>query len=145
MKAKYLLCLLLIILMTFTFAACTNSATTDATNDTSDDATADTTQPSGETRELRVLSFGGAYDEALAEDLAAFEEENNCKVIFVNASGADTLVKIRNNECDVIFSDPIYSMRGYKEGLFAKIDATNVPNVDNIYDIAKMGRLYGDP
>ena len=138
MKAKYLLCFLLIMVLVFTFAACSNTTTTDTTSDDSNGTTSDNSQTSEEPRELRVLSWGGAYDEALAKNIPAFEKEYNCKVTFVNASGADTLVKINNNECDIIITDPIYSMRGERNGLFAEINETNVPNLANIYDIAQM-------
>ncbi|ATW24833.1 ABC transporter substrate-binding protein [Candidatus Formimonas warabiya] len=130
MRIKHLLCLLPVLLIAFSLTACTGGTTSDNMSGTTTDNSA---QQTSAPRELRVLSFGGAYDETLTKHLAAFEAENNCKVTFVNATGADILVKVNNGECDLIFSDPVLSFQGEAKGLFAPINATTVPNVANLY------------
>ncbi len=95
-------------------------------------------QQTESSRELRVLAFGGAYTDVLKKNLedTNFEKEYNCKVTFVSAEGADTLVKMNNKEVDVIFTDPLYSMRAERMGLAAKIVKDKVPNISKCYDIA---------
>lgn len=126
MKTKNLFYTFLILVIAFVFAGC---------GDTASNGT-----QSEDQKELRVLTWGGAYEETLKKNVADsnFEEEYNCKVAFISAGGADTLVKINNNECDVIVTDPVYSMRAARNGLLAEINETKAPNYAGIYDMAKM-------
>ena len=127
---KRILAALVAAIMALTLVSC-NQSTSSSTSQSGGSAS------DGEVRELRVLTYGGSYDDSIKENLPAFEEEYNCKVTFVNATGADTLVKIRNKEVDVVFGELLYSARGNRDGLFAEINETNVPNYANVYDIAK--------
>mgnify|MGYP001101451028 CR=1 FL=1 len=93
---------------------------------------------SGESRELYVLQFGGAYEDVLRANAAEFEEAYDAKVVFVQAAAMDALIKAKNKEIDVVFSDPIYAFRGEREGLWEILDEDLVPNLKNLYQSALL-------
>lgn len=88
-------------------------------------------------KQLIVTSFGGAYDDVLKADAKAFEDRYGVKLVIVPSSGAQNLVRARNHEVDVIHSDPIFSLRAEKEGLFEKLDERYVPNLKRVYSVAR--------
>ncbi|MBS7700300.1 MULTISPECIES: extracellular solute-binding protein [unclassified Chelatococcus] len=87
--------------------------------------------------ELVINSFGGAYDQALAESLSSFEAENDVKVRLVPAEGADTIVKVRNKEVDILISDPLFALRLESEGAFSKLNPDLVTNLKDLYPQAR--------
>ena len=84
-------------------------------------------------RELFVLQFGGAYEDVLRANAAEFEEAHNAKITFVPAAGMDALIKAKNKEVDVVFTDPIYAFRGEREQVWAKLDEESVPNLTRLH------------
>jgi len=88
-------------------------------------------------KQLIITSFGGAYDDVLKAGAKPFEDRYGVKLVIVPSSGADNLVKARNREVDLIHSDPIFSLRSEKEGLFEKLDERFVPNLRRLYPIAR--------
>lgn len=95
---------------------------------------------SSQEKTLVVTSYGGKYEQVLKMDTPIFEKKYNVKVTYVPASGEDTLIRSRNREVDVIHADPIYGFRGEAEGLFAELDEKSIPNLKDIYGIAKIGK-----
>lgn len=91
-------------------------------------------------KELVLSGFGGAYDEAMAESVKSFEQDNNVKVTIIPGSGANNIARVRNKEVDVIVSDPIFALRMEAEKSFAAFDAALVPNLKNIHPKA----VYSD-
>lgn len=96
------------------------------------------TPAEGEQRELYVLQYGGKYEDVLRANAIEFEEKYNAKVIFVPGSAMDAVMKVRNKEVDVAFMDPIYAFRGEKEGVWERLDSESVPNLDNLYNVARL-------
>lgn len=102
--------------------------------------TALTTTASAQQKELVLSGFGGAYDEAMAESLKSFQQENNVKVTIVAGSGASNIARVRNKEVDVIVSDPIFALRMEAEKSFVPFDPALAPNIKNVYPKA----IYSD-
>lgn len=92
-------------------------------------------------RELTVITYSGSYQDIQKANLekSGFEKEYNCSVSFIQATGTDTLEKVRNKEADVVFTDFIYSCQGENAGLFEKLETSRIPNLDKLYDFAKYG------
>lgn len=91
-------------------------------------------------KELILSGFGGAYDEAMAESVKTFEQENNVKVTIIPGSGANNIARVRNKEVDAIVSDPVFALRMEAEGAFASLDPNLVPNLKSIHPKA----VYSD-
>jgi putative spermidine/putrescine transport system substrate-binding protein len=85
--------------------------------------------------EIVVLGYGGAYDEVLKKNAADFEKETGIHVTIVPHSGSDALVKARAKEADVVFTDPIWAFRGESEGLWEKLDGSNL---NDLYKVARL-------
>lgn len=92
--------------------------------------------------ELVVAAFGGAYTEALQKNIATFEAENNARVTFVPASGADGLAKAMAGEVDVIHADMAWAYRGEAQNAFEKLDPAIVTNLDALFPRARFSE-YG--
>ena len=95
-----------------------------------------------QTKELVVGAFGGAYTDALKKNIASFEKENNVKVTFIPASGADGLAKAMAKEVDVVHADMAWAYRGEAQGAFEKLDPKIVTNLDKLYAKARFSE-YG--
>ncbi|CAH1660865.1 MULTISPECIES: ABC transporter substrate-binding protein [unclassified Chelatococcus] len=95
-----------------------------------------------QTRELVVGAFGGAYTEALKKNIAQFEKDNDVKVTFVPASGADGLAKAMAKEIDVVHADMAWAYRGEAQGAFEKLDPKVITNLDKLYPRARFSE-YG--
>lgn len=95
-----------------------------------------------QTNELVVAAFGGAYTDALKKNIATFEKENDVKVSFVPASGADGLAKAMAREVDVIHADLAWAYRGEAQGAFEKLDPAIVTNLAALYPKARFSE-YG--
>lgn len=93
-------------------------------------------------KELFVSTFGGDYLNNMKVNLPAFEKEYNCKVTFVEGSGAEAHIRARNKEVDVVLSDQMYSARGVIEGLYEELDEKSIPNLKDLYDSARMSKYY---
>src|SRR5690349_19581385 len=95
-----------------------------------------------QTRELVVGAFGGASTEALKKNIAQFEKDNDVKVTFVPASGADGLAKAMAKEIDVVHADMAWAYRGEAQGAFEKLDPKVITNLDKLYPRARFSE-YG--
>lgn len=83
--------------------------------------------------ELTVAAYGGAYTDMLKKHVVAFESANNCKVLFIPASGAGGLAKAASREADVIHADMAWAYRGDAKKLFEKLDPALVTNLKTLY------------
>ncbi len=91
-----------------------------------------------QTKELVVAAFGGAYTDALKKNMAGFEKENDVKVTFVPASGADGLAKAMAKEVDVVHADMAWAYRGEAQGAFEKLDPALVSNLEKLFPKARF-------
>lgn len=91
-----------------------------------------------QSKELVVAAFGGAYTDAIRKNIASFEKENDVKVTFVPASGADGLAKAMAKEVDVVHADMAWANRGEAQGAFEKLDPAIVTNLAKLYPKARF-------
>lgn len=80
------------------------------------------------------------------EVYAPFEEEHNVEIVLDIGNNAERLNKIRQGtaDIDVVYLSDFYAQQAINDDLFEKIDRSNIPNLDEIYDIAKapLGEDY---
>ncbi len=103
---------------------------------------------SKDTVKLVVSTWGYNEDKLRKNVFEPFEKANNCKIVLEVGDNSERLNKLKtaqSGQIDVIFLADSYSMEGIQQGLFEKINKDNVPNLKNIYDVAKstMGDGYG--
>lgn len=112
-------------------------------NETAGDAGSSSTAPT----KLVISTWGFSEDFFNEEVFGPFEKENNVDIVVEVGNNAERLNKIRQgtSEVDVIYLSDYYAQQGIDEGLFEFIDRSNIPNIDDIYDIAKapLGEHYG--
>lgn len=89
--------------------------------------------------ELVISTWGFAEDAMKKNVYEPFEKEHNVKIVTEIGNNSDRLNKVRqgSSKVDVIFLSDYYSLQGIEEGLFEKLDYSNIPNADELYDIAK--------
>lgn len=102
---------------------------------------------SGKPTEL-VISTWGINEDLMKKNLyEPFEKANNVKIVTEIGNNGDRLNKLRqgNSKVDLMYLSDYYTIQGIQEGLFEKINRANIPNINNLYDIAKapMGQDYG--
>ncbi len=89
-----------------------------------------------------TVSWWGFNGDALQEIIIdPFQEMCECEVVFETGNNADRLsrLQLRGGEgVDVIYLTDRFSQLGIELGLFQPIDRAQVPNLDNIYDLAQM-------
>lgn len=95
-----------------------------------------------------IVSTWGFNEDLLREHIyTPFEEANNVKIILEVGNNADRLNKIRlgTSQVDVIQLAEGFAVQAIEEGLFEKIDRSNIPNIEELYDVAKapFGEDYG--
>nr|WP_157076885.1 ABC transporter substrate-binding protein [Halalkalibacter krulwichiae] len=97
--------------------------------------------------ELVVSTWGFAEDFFRSEVYAPFEEEHNVKIVLDTGNNAERLSRIEqgSSKVDVIYLSDYYAQQGIEAGLFETIDHSNIPNIDEIYEMAKapLGAEYG--
>lgn len=97
--------------------------------------------------ELVVATWGWTAAN-IAELSKDFEAMYNCKVVIDETSGnADRLNKIMaqkgNPEMDIALMSESFAVVGNNDGLFEKIDASVVTNLENLYGFAKNKDGFG--
>ncbi|WP_099300690.1 ABC transporter substrate-binding protein [Bacillus sp. Marseille-P3800] len=97
--------------------------------------------------DLVVSTWGFAEDFFNEEVYAPFEEEHNVNIIVDVGNNSERLNRIRQGTAniDVIYLSDYYAQQGIDEGLFAPIDRSNIPNIDDLYELAQapLGEEYG--
>lgn len=101
----------------------------------------------GEPTQLVISTWGFSDDFFKKEVYAPFEKEHNVKIVLDTGNNADRLNKVRQgtSNVDLIYLSDYYAEQGIEAGLFEKIDRSRIPNLKDIYDIAKapLGEDYG--
>lgn len=138
--------LALVLMLSFTLAGCTKNeapqpATTEGENTQAEEVT-------GEPTEFIVSTWGYNEDKLRKNVFEPFEKANNVKIVLEVGNNSDRLNKIRaskNSKIDVIFLANSFAIQGVEEGLFEEVNRANIPNAENIYDLAKapLGENYG--
>ncbi|WP_352418264.1 ABC transporter substrate-binding protein [Proteiniborus sp.] len=95
-----------------------------------------------------VVSTWGFNEDLLRKNIyEPFEKANNVKIVLEVGNNADRLNKLRlgSSNVDVIQLAEGFAIQAIEEGLFEKIDRSNIPNIENLYDVAKapFGEEYG--
>ncbi|MDO7908628.1 ABC transporter substrate-binding protein [Paenibacillus sp. JX-17] len=116
--------------------------------DSTSGSTASSGSSSSGSQEKLVISTWGFSEEFFnSEVFAPFEKANNVKIVLDTGNNAERLNKIRQgtSDVDVVYLSDYYAQQAINEGLFEKIDRSKIPNVEDIYDIAKapLGEDYG--
>ncbi|ABD56151.1 ABC transporter substrate-binding protein [Jannaschia sp. CCS1] len=88
-----------------------------------------------------TVSWWGFNGDALQEIIIdPFQEMCDCEVIFETGNNSDRLSRLQLREgagVDVIYLTDRFSQLGIELGLFQPIDRAQVPNIDEIYDLAQ--------
>ncbi|WP_026699569.1 ABC transporter substrate-binding protein [Salibacterium aidingense] len=109
----------------------------------SDDGTSSSEEPT----ELVISTWGFAEDFFRKEVYAPFEEEHNVEIVLETGNNSERLNKIRqgNSSVDLIYLSDYYAQQGINDDLFAEINYDNIPNAEDIYDVAQapLGEAYG--
>lgn len=96
--------------------------------------------------ELVISTWGFAEDAMKKNVYEPFEKEHNVKIVTEIGNNSDRLNKVRqgSSKVDVIFLSDYYSLQGVEEGLFEELDYNNIPNAQELYDIARtpLGEAY---
>lgn len=103
--------------------------------------------PKGEPTKLVISTWGFSEDFFRKEVYEPFEKEHNVEIVLEIGNNAERLNKIRqgNSSVDLIYLSDYYAQQGIDDGLFETIDRSRIPNLNEIYDIAKapLGEEYG--
>ncbi|QOL79981.1 ABC transporter substrate-binding protein [Pseudooceanicola spongiae] len=95
---------------------------------------------SAQAETLTISWWGYNGDKLNANIIEPFKAQCGCDVVFETGNNADRLGKLQargNKGVDVIFLTDAYSQIGVEAGTFQKFDASKVPNIENIYEIAR--------
>jgi Spermidine/putrescine-binding periplasmic protein len=99
-------------------------------------------------RSLRVMMNGGYYEElARRYVIEPFQDELGVRVQVVPATAAQILTRLlaerSNPAVDLVILDQMLAAKGTAEGLFEKIDPSNVPNLADLEERAVDPEGYG--
>ncbi|KNF07871.1 spermidine/putrescine-binding periplasmic protein [Gottschalkia purinilytica] len=101
-----------------------------------------------ENKETLIISIFNLNEDLLRENaIKPFEKKHNVKVILEFGNNIERFNRLKkdNNRADVILLADYYAMQAIEEGLFEKMNHKNIPNIENLYDVAKypLGKDYG--
>ncbi|KNF07877.1 spermidine/putrescine-binding periplasmic protein [Gottschalkia purinilytica] len=99
-------------------------------------------------KETLVVSIFGFNEDLYRRNvMEPFEKKHNVKIVLELGNNVDRLnkLKMRNSKVDVAAFTDYYAMQAIEEGLFERIDHEKIPNINNLYDVAKtpLGKDYG--
>ncbi|WP_208559388.1 ABC transporter substrate-binding protein [Marinilactibacillus kalidii] len=96
---------------------------------------------SGEGKQELVISTFGLSEDVMQEDIfAPFEEEHNVDIVVETGTSSERYTKFasnNNSSIDILDISQSNAAKGVEEGLFETLDATKVPNMDNLISSAK--------
>ncbi|MGX7420364.1 polyamine ABC transporter substrate-binding protein [Carnobacterium gallinarum] len=91
-------------------------------------------------KELVISTFGLSEEVVKSDVFAPFEKENNVKIVVETGTSSERYTKLENNpnsNVDVIELSQSNAAKGVEAGLFEKLDASKVKNMDQLTDAAK--------
>ncbi|TDF99521.1 ABC transporter substrate-binding protein [Paenibacillus piri] len=110
-------------------------------------AGASTEAPKGQPTKLVISTWGFSDDFFKKEVYAPFEKEHNAQIVVEAGNNAERLNKVKQggSSVDLIYLSDYYAQQGIEAGLFEKIDRSRIPNLKDIYEVAKapLGEDYG--
>jgi len=91
----------------------------------------------GEGRTLRVLMNGGKLSDVIhASVIEPFEKKYGANVEVIPSTSAEMMTRVRSEKAnptiDLVYIDDIVAPLGISEGLFEKIDPSNIPNLKDV-------------
>jgi putative spermidine/putrescine transport system substrate-binding protein len=89
---------------------------------------------------LRVTTWGGNYKATYESVVERFEKANNVKVEWIVGSTDSNHVKARQGQTDVATTDLLHSLAGEQEGLWVDLDPQLIPNLNDLYPIARRSK-----
>ncbi|MDG5789278.1 ABC transporter substrate-binding protein [Evansella sp. AB-P1] len=102
---------------------------------------------SDEPTQLVISTWGYNEDLERKNIIEPFEEEHNVEIILDTGNNSDRLNRVRldSSQIDIIYLSDYFAMQAIEEGLFETIDRSNVPNIEDMYEIlqAPLGEEYG--
>ncbi|MFV1989098.1 MAG: hypothetical protein ACC682_17640, partial [Gemmatimonadota bacterium] len=92
-------------------------------------------------RRLTVMMNGGLYEELARRYVVdPFESEFDARVSLVPGTAAQILTRLMaersNPAVDVVILDQMLAAKGIDEGLFERIDPSNIPNLADLDEVA---------
>lgn len=103
--------------------------------------------PKGEPTQLVISTWGASDDFYKKEIYEPFEKAHNVKIVLEIGNNAERLNKVTqgSSNVDLMYLSDYYAQQGIEAGVFDKIDRSRIPNLKDIYDIAKapLGEDYG--
>lgn len=90
---------------------------------------------------ITVTTWGGNYKQTYEKTVPIFEKENNAKVEWHVGSNQSFMVKARAGQVDVVTNTMVQSVEGEMEGLWAPLDPQNIPNMANLFNVAKYSKF----
>ncbi len=89
---------------------------------------------------LTISWWGYNGEKMQANIIEPFKKICGCDVVFETGNNADRLNKLKlrgGKGVDVIYLTDSYSQLGIQQGLFQEVDRSKLPNLADLYDIAK--------
>lgn len=89
---------------------------------------------------LTVSWWGYNGEKMQANIIEPFKKICGCDVVFETGNNADRLNKLKlrgGKGVDVIYLTDSYSQAGIQQGLFQEVDRSKIPNLADLYDIAR--------
>jgi len=90
------------------------------------------------TEVLTISSWGGKYKEIYERTFAKFEKDNDVRLQWITGTGDTFQLKARAGEVDVVTSDLDHSLSGEAEGLWLKLEPSQIPNHSKLFGFAKI-------
>ncbi|KNF07872.1 spermidine/putrescine-binding periplasmic protein [Gottschalkia purinilytica] len=99
-------------------------------------------------KEQKTLTVSTFDEELYRKDIfKPFEKKYNVKIVCEFGNNFERLNKLKSGDSksDVALFTDYYAMQGVEEGLFEKVNRKNIPNINNLYSMAKtpLGKDYG--
>lgn len=92
---------------------------------------------SSEKQTLVISTWGLNADIIRSDVYEEFEKENNCEIIVEEGTTSDRYAKLKANpnyEIDIIELSQAEAAKGYADGVFEKIDYSQIPNASNLIE-----------
>lgn len=145
---KISLLLVLVLVLSMFMVACSPAGDNKGGNNPGENTGSNTESGNTGTPTELVISTWGFNEDLLRKNIyEPFEKANNVKIVLEVGNNADRLNKIRlgSSNVDIIQLAEGFAIQAIEEGLFEKIDRSNIPNIQNLYDVAKapFGEEYG--